>query len=118
MTAVSLSPRIKYFTDSDPEGEVGVLVLLGETEKDTLVREVTSKRDFEKAFNCVDRGRALEVVRAHFPGLARWTRWCYGAPSRLLFGSHPIDSCAGVQQGDPLGPLLVAAAIHEVTNEL
>ena len=62
MTAVSLSPRIKYFTDTDPEGEVGVLVLLGETEKDTLVREVTSKRDFEKAYKSLRNREVLDEL--------------------------------------------------------
>ena len=46
MTAVSLTNRIKYITDSDDEGPVGVLVLLGESELDTIVTEVTSTRDF------------------------------------------------------------------------
>ena len=62
MTAVSLSPRIKYFTDSDPEGEVGVLVLLGETELDTIVHEVKSKRDFERVYKQFRNSEVLDEL--------------------------------------------------------
>lgn len=60
MTAVSLSPRIKYITDSDEHGEVGVLVLLGESELDTIVQEVTSKRDFERVYKQFRNSEVLD----------------------------------------------------------
>ena len=42
-----------------------------------------------------------------------WATWCYQHPSSLYFGGRTvIPSAAGVQQGDPLGPLLLAAAIQ------
>ena len=68
--------------------------------------KVLLKLDFSNAFNCVSRAVVLEEVRAHFPQLARWATWCYGQPSRLQFGARTLESCCGVQQGDPLGPLL------------
>ena len=37
---------------------------------------------------------------------------CYGTPSRLQFGDRLIWSESGVQQGDPLGPVLFCLAIH------
>ena len=76
------------------------------------------KLDFSNAFNCVDRARALGAVRNAFPGLARWTQWCYACPSTLYFGTHEKCSASGVQQGDPLGPLLFAAAIQPMATEL
>ena len=63
-------------------------------------------------FNMVCRGSLLREVRAKFPGLACWADWCYGSPSTLRFGQHKLQSCCGVQQGDPLGPLLFALALH------
>ena len=60
MTAVSLSPRIKYITDSDEHGEVGVLVLLGESELDTIVQEVTSKLDFERVYKQFRNSEVLD----------------------------------------------------------
>jgi hypothetical protein len=58
MTAVSLSPRIKYISD-DVDGDVGVLVLLGATERDTVVKEVNSQADFKRLYK---RFRNVEVL--------------------------------------------------------
>lgn len=33
---------------------------------------------------------------------------------QLLFGSHTLESLCGVQQGDPLGPLFLAIALHKI----
>ena len=62
MTAVSLTERIKYITDTDDEGEVGVLVLLGQTELDTIVTEVTSKRDFERVYKQYRNAEVLDAL--------------------------------------------------------
>ena len=62
MTAISLSPRIKYFADKDPDGDVGVLVLLGESELDTIVHEVTSKRDFERVYKQFRNAEVLDEL--------------------------------------------------------
>ena len=72
------------------------------------------KLDLSNAFNPVSREHALQEVRERFPEVARWTQWCYAKPSVLQFGEYNICSAAGVQQGDPLGPLLFAAALHPV----
>ena len=74
--------------------------------------KVLLKVDFENAFNEVDRGEMLRQVRAHLPGLAPFAEWCYGGHSRLLCQGTPFSSEAGVQQGDPLGPLLFALALQ------
>ena len=62
MTAVTLSPRIKYITDNDEQGAVGVLVLLGESELDTIVKEVTSKRDFERVYKQFRNAEVLDEL--------------------------------------------------------
>ena len=76
------------------------------------------KLDFANAFNCVSRQVALREVAAKFPGLARFATWCYQMPSSLRFGSFTLESQTGVQQGDPLGPVLFAAAIHPLASTL
>lgn len=75
---------------------------------------VVVKVDFRNAFNTVSRDVVLREVREHFPALARWASWCYQAPSTPQFGNTTISCSSGVQQGDPLGPLLFAAALQPV----
>ena len=76
------------------------------------------KIDFSNAFNCVSRQAFLEQCRHHFPGLSRWAEWCYARPSNLYFGPETISSEKGVQQGDPIGPLLFALALQPLLLEL
>ena len=52
------------------------------------------------------------------PGMARWAEWCYGRPSKLFFDGVVIKSEVGVQQGDPIGPLLFALALQPVVIKL
>ena len=52
------------------------------------------------------------------PGLARWAEWCYIRPSKLFFEGTIIKSEVGVQQGDPLGPLLFALALQLVLMQM
>ena len=73
--------------------------------------KVALKLDFANAFNTVRRDAVLSAIRDPFPALARWATWCYQRPTRLQFDEWVVESCAGVQQGDPLGPLLFAAAL-------
>ena len=76
------------------------------------------KLDFENAFNCVNRTRFLEQTLAIFPGLARWVQWTYAAETNLQFGNSTLGSQSGVQQGDPLGPLLFALVVQPLAEEL
>ena len=71
------------------------------------------KLDFSNAFNTISREHVVAETCLHFPGLARWVGWCYRRPSALQFGSaSTVQSAGGVQQGDPLGPLLFSAALQ------
>ena len=45
--------------------------------------------------------------------LAPWLDFCYKHRSNQLLGSEVLLSARGIQQGDPLGPLLFSAAIHD-----
>jgi hypothetical protein len=54
-----------------------------------------------------------------FPAMSSWTDWCYGSPTMLLYDhKHIIESEAGVQQGDPLGPLYFCCGIMPLVNEI
>ena len=80
--------------------------------------KVLVKLDFRKAFNCINRQVVLQQAVAHVPSVARWATWCYQQPTHLQFGSHVFHSSSGVQQGDPLGPLLFSAALQPLAAEL
>lgn len=68
--------------------------------------------DFKNAFNLVNREIMLREVRLRCPSISRWVEFCYFNPTRLYYGEHVLRSCQGVQQGDPLGPLLFALVLH------
>ena len=72
--------------------------------------KVLVKLDFSNAFNSVSQEAVLHQTTANFPAMARWAVWCYRQPTRLQFGERTLVSSSGVQQGDPLGPLLFSAA--------
>ena len=57
-------------------------------------------------------------MRARIPSIAAWMECCYGAQPLLHFGDHTILSCCGVQQGDPLGPLGFALALHPIVERI
>lgn len=64
------------------------------------------KIDFSNAFNTIRRDALLEAVQRLCPDIYELTLSSYGAPSSLWAGEHLIPSAEGIQQGDPLGPLL------------
>ncbi|XP_026459150.1 uncharacterized protein LOC113359785 [Papaver somniferum] len=70
--------------------------------------------DFSNAFNMVDRTTLLQEVRSHCPAIAQWVEFCYAKPARLYYNDFILSSGKGVQQGDPLGPLLFALTLHPV----
>ena len=74
--------------------------------------------DFSNAFNCIDCARMFEEMRARIPSMAAWLECCYGAQSPLHLGDHTLLSCCGVQQGDPLGPLGFALALHHIVEKI
>nr|GEV05717.1 hypothetical protein [Tanacetum cinerariifolium] len=59
-----------------------------------------------------DRTVMLEEVRIRCPAIYRWVEFCYSSPTRLYYGEHSLWSCQGVQQGDPLGPLMFSLVLH------
>lgn len=73
---------------------------------------VLLKVDFANAFNTLDRASLLRETRLQLPSLSPWAEWIYSHHSRLLFHGAPLSSEAGVQQGDPLGPLLFSLGLQ------
>ena len=76
------------------------------------------KLDFCNAFNCIRRDKMLLATLDKAPRLFPLAFSAYRDPSLLFFGSHTIKSSEGVQQGDPLGPLLFCLTIHDLIVNL
>ncbi|XP_076887974.1 uncharacterized protein LOC143538262 [Bidens hawaiensis] len=74
--------------------------------------------DFSNAFNLVDRTTLLHEVRVRCPSISLWVNFLYGQPARLYIGNDCIQSTTGVQQVDPLGPLLFALALHPLIHQV
>lgn len=67
--------------------------------------------DFSNAFNLIDRTTMISEVRRLCPSISHWVEFCYASPARLYYMDHVLSSAQGVQQGDPLGPLLFALTL-------
>ena len=83
-------------------------------------KQWTLKVDLENAYNSIDRQAILSMVHRFFPELTAWYRLCYGTAAKLYCEGKvlPFDSSQGVQQGDPLGPLLFALGLWRTCKEL
>ena len=76
------------------------------------------KIDMYNVFNEVQRVHFLRQVKHHFPGIYCWVRWCYQQPSNLQMGPLAFQCSRGVQQWDPLGPLLFSLVLLDLTESI
>ena len=76
------------------------------------------KIDFKNAFNSIRRDKMFEAVEAYIPELLPFVHSVYSAPSTLLWDGDQILSSEGVQQGDPLGPMLFCLTIHGLVSSI
>ena len=76
------------------------------------------KLDFTNAFNSIRRDSLLEAVALHRPDILHLAVSAYGSPSILWTGDTSLSSAEGVQQGDPLGPLLFCLALDSSLKSL
>ena len=86
--------------------------------QDMVSDHAVVKLDFANAFNSVRRDCVLSAVQLMFPVLYSFVYSAYAAPSNLLWGDRTVTSAEGVQQGDPLGPLLFCLVLHQQSVHL
>lgn len=80
--------------------------------------EVFLKLDFKNAFNSISRKVMLTEAAKISPDIYSFVFQCYSINSFLIFGPGVILSQTGVQQGDPLGPMLFCLTINNLIKSL
>ena len=105
-----LAPRqLGYGVSGGAEAAVhAARIYLGQLQDDHAL----VKLDFRNAFNSVHRDKMLEAVEGLVPSIYPFVHSVYSSPSSLFWGDRTLSSSEGVQQGDPLGPLLFCLSIH------
>ena len=79
---------------------------------------VIFKVDMTNAFNLVSRQAVLDECSAFFPEILPWVSWCYGSHPELWHPMGHLSSQSGVQQGDPLGPMLFALVLQKLISTI
>ena len=74
--------------------------------------------DFRNAFNCMRRDKVMAAVEEFLPSLLPFIHSAYSSLSKLLWEDAEVISAEGVQQGDPIGPLLFCLTIHKMVLQL
>ena len=62
--------------------------------------------DLRNAFNAIDRKPILDFTHKYLPRAFPWVQWMLVSNVPLYCGNEVVNCSTGVQQGDPLGPML------------
>lgn len=76
------------------------------------------KLDFTNAFNTIERNSFLSIIHSRYPSIHNFVYSNYHSESNLYLNDNIISSRSGVQQGDPLGPVLFSLALCSITHSL
>ena len=76
------------------------------------------KLDFKNAFNSVHRDKMLSSVLDLAPDIFQFVYSAYSITSVLFWGDKSLQSSEGLQQGDPLGPLLFCLSLHQLHSQM
>ena len=76
--------------------------------------------DISNAFNSICRQLILDSIRKYCPKLERVYKWTYGYTTPLIIPNTDItiDSCKGIRQGDPFGPLFFSMGFRFVIENI
>ena len=60
----------------------------------------------------------LKTAASSMPGIAAFTNSCYSQHSQLFYDRFVVSSENGIQQGDPLGPLLFSLTLWPIIEKI
>ena len=83
-----------------------------------LETNIILKIDFRNAFNSINRRVCMLALEGLEPDCCPWVSWCLQSPSYVTFKSEIIPCANGVQQGEPMSPLLFCVAIDPAIQAL
>ena len=83
---------------------------------DSNDHKVIVKLDMMNAFNSVRRDHVLQTCLDRTTEIAKLSFLAYSKPSSVIAAGHLITSSTGVQQGDPISPLLFALAVDQIAS--
>ena len=99
-------------------GTEGVVHAAGSYLLDLAPDHIMLKLDYQNALNSIRRDVILKETLAKLPQVYSLAYSAYCHTSFLFFGEDIILSSEGVQQGDPLDPLLFCLGIHNLISSL
>ena len=73
--------------------------------------------DFCNAFNSIKRSEMLKALASSMQGIAAFTNSCYSQHSQF-YEKFVVSSQSGIQQGDPLGPLLFSLTLGPIIEKI
>ena len=76
------------------------------------------KVDLRNAFNSIRRNECLKELAHRWPSLFPWCQWMLASESWLWWNEKQFLCKDGVQQGDPLAPVLFALTLHRAVETL
>ena len=81
-------------------------------------KSILIKLDMKNAFKAVRLDHLLEVCHHRVPFAYNLAQLAYQHQCKLFGKDQIISSASGIQQADPIGPLLFALAVDDITRSV